>query len=488
MSKPAALRTSAASQAALKRDVTALTMVIVAAAVAAMWPALLNGSGYFYNDTPSYYRGGETAVLFILDLLRLEPAGAGAAAEIGADRLADRLNVHAVRSAAYSLFMYLTAAPFGLMGVVFAQAAIAVTSVALLLRHGDPTGAERIPGVPALALALAAMVALTSLPWYAAFLIPDMFSGVLMLCALIAVDAVDRMGVGQRLALIAIAAMAAASHYSNLPLALALGLTVLTLRLALRRWRWGAALMVTAPIVLAAAFNAATSYAAFGEPSVTPKRLPTSLARSMMDGPARWHLEEACPERGYTVCAYLDRLPADGRHVLWGENGLLMIATPDDMEKIRREEFEIVSRAVMQYPLTQALSLAANAGRQFILIGNSEFFWAPVMRDPQTGVVRSPAFYDKNRVGMAWFMLPQHLALFAAAAVALWRVRAAGVTSVEAQLIAVLLVGLAANAAITGGLSEPIDRYQTRVIWALPALALLFLLHPRVAAGSRGDD
>jgi hypothetical protein len=40
----------------------------------------------------------------------------------------------------------------------------------------------------------------------------------------------------------------------------------------------------------------------------------------------------------------------------------------------------------------------------------------------------------------------------------------------------VAIAGLVANAAIFGGLSAPVDRYQARVIWIIPMLAALFWL------------
>lgn len=45
-----------------------------------------------------------------------------------------------------------------------------------------------------------------------------------------------------------------------------------------------------------------------------------------------------------------------------------------------------------------------------------------------------------------------------------------------------LLFGVLVNAAITGGLSGPHDRYQSRVIWLPLALVLLALLRRRTAA------
>jgi len=59
----------------------------------------------------------------------------------------------------------------------------------------------------------------------------------------------------------------------------------------------------------------------------------------------------------------------------------------------------------------------------------------------------------------------------------------------ERALLFVAIVGLLANAAIFGGLSAPVDRYQARVIWIVPLLAALFWLSRwrRSAAPRRVD-
>lgn len=51
----------------------------------------------------------------------------------------------------------------------------------------------------------------------------------------------------------------------------------------------------------------------------------------------------------------------------------------------------------------------------------------------------------------------------------------------ERALLLVLATGLLVNAFIFGGLSAPADRYQARVVWLVPLLALLFTLNRQKA-------
>ena len=58
--------------------------------------------------------------------------------------------------------------------------------------------------------------------------------------------------------------------------------------------------------------------------------------------------------------------------------------------------------------------------------------------------------------------------------------------SVEVAAISVAAVGLLANAAVCGILSAVTDRYQGRVAWILPALALIIWLRVRAETRSAG--
>jgi hypothetical protein len=61
------------------------------------------------------------------------------------------------------------------------------------------------------------------------------------------------------------------------------------------------------------------------------------------------------------------------------------------------------------------------------------------------------------------------IALWAIFARQLWSPRLAGLTVVVSYVVL-------ANAAVTGSISNVEDRYQARVIWLAPLLALVFLL------------
>ena len=49
----------------------------------------------------------------------------------------------------------------------------------------------------------------------------------------------------------------------------------------------------------------------------------------------------------------------------------------------------------------------------------------------------------------------------------------------ERDLALLIMVGLIANAVIFGGLSAPVDRYQSRIAWLLPALWFIYAARRR---------
>jgi hypothetical protein len=89
------------------------------------------------------------------------------------------------------------------------------------------------------------------------------------------------------------------------------------------------------------------------------------------------------------------------------------------------------------------------------------------------------------------FLAPHGPVLLLGGAAALMGLRRAAVARDRARLGLVLcvLVGVAANAAATGALSGPHDRYQARIAWLLPLAAALALAPwGREAAGRGAAD
>lgn len=453
-----------------------------------LWPLAVNRAPFYSPDSASYLRGGafgfDNGLLFLQHWWQ-SLASAETAAIVGSDPKAAVAGAVAeaggVRSLIYSVTTYLLRAPGNsLLALAIAQAGAVVLIVSWLRRLIAPQLGLRGSLTVGAGLAL-----LTSAPWYAAYAVPDILAGVTIAGALLLTIFFDRLGIAMRLTLVALIAFCITTHGGNLPIAFCVlvagaiahfALQRPSLALAARRSLW-----FFSPIVLAAAALLGTSYVAFGEASLAPKRYPIQLARSVSDGPGAWHLRDHCATERYAICEIFGTNPP--RHVrefLWSENGVRYRATPEQMERIRAEESTIVRRAAMEYPLHQLSRSAINIVWQFSDFGTDDL----VFGDRIVGGTDDPSVVHArpdNRVLKIVGEVLIYLS-FAASIVLLFVLRRR-LRSIEVAAISVAMVGLLANAAVCGILSAVTDRYQGRVAWILPTLALIIWLRVRSEAG-----
>ncbi len=449
------------------------------------WPIWLGGGTVLViDDTRTYLRAGEAIYQQFLALFGdagqpAHQAGAGAV-PAGAEPPAggDDQDAKVARSLAYPLAFYPVQQLLGASAFAIVQGWIAIyMALALVSRAALARPAPLI-------LLLAFLAILTPLPRVTVFLVPDLLAAVPILFAVVVATKWDVLTVWQRLVLGALAAFAAASHYGTVPLAGA----VLAAALVIRWWwtkRIEASAIIAALCVTAfgPALNLAASTAAMDRPSTTPLRLPILLARSIEDGPARWYLEEACPDAPLALCEVLgDDIPDDVGEFLWTDSGIAAV-TADQMDRIREEEPRVLWRAFLAYPVEQAVSLAGNAGRQLTILRMARSVEAAAGIDAQLepyASERSTWMQSLLVDTEPLIIIASWLALLALAALAFSR----GLPPAAWISLAVAALGLLANAMVFGGLSAPVGRYQARVIW-IPILLLALAVIEQESARSR---
>lgn len=243
-----------------------------------------------------------------------------------------------------------------------------------------------------------------------------------------------------------------------------------------------AAIPAAGPAAVPAAIPAPGSEpAAIEGVSLTPNRIPALLARSVGDGPGRWYLQEECDQGAtYAVCELFDTIPDNMHDFLWvGIGG----ATDEQMTRIRAEEMGIVLAAFRRYPLEQIGATLTNAGQQFVMIGTSDL-WLYTPED-QAKVLNDVRVTGPNSQRNDTLRAFDWITLFATGAallVLVWRVATGRTRHFLTEVVLLVLFALIVNAAIFGGLSAPVDRYQSRLAWLIPALLALDLaLRPHVA-------
>lgn len=447
---------------------------LLALTAALIWPAMLNSGPLIFFDTLVYLDQGRSGVDMIAGRLAAVVTAADASAD-GALRAAGR-DAGFMRSIAYPVFLYLSSqTQLSHFGAALAQAAVVAPLVAMI------AGREALADPVAATIAAAFCIALTSAPWSVSTMMPDIFAAVAILCAMIIAARLERLGLGGRLFVFGAATLAMLAHYGHPPLYLvAAGAALLSL-LIQRRLSAAAVALALGPLAAALLTSVGASTAILDEQSVAPRRLPLLLARSMEDGPALWHLREHCGEYRYAVCELWDHeMPSDLGSLLWGDESIRNKATDDQMARIRQEEFLILKRAFVEYPVAQTWSFVGNAVRQTWMIGTSDISWGRVIESDDGGF-QSDSAEPADVSGLAAVGAAHKAVVIAALGlIAFWLVRdglRAG--DRERALLFVAVVGLCANAAIFGGLSAPTDRYQARVIWIVPMLAALFWLARR---------
>jgi hypothetical protein len=452
----------------------------LALAVVLCWPMLLSGGVYTFPDTASYLKGGDVIWTFITDLVGRAgadaPAGAAtgpsARAAIDAAAADGGRGPVVVRSIAYSFFSFALFSTGGPILLALAQGALAVFTVFAFM---GPATEYRMPVL----LTGAVLIALTtSLPWFAVYMMPDLFAALVILHAALLIRRFDDLTRSQQVVLTAIAVFATASHYGNPPLAFGLFACALGWRAITRTWSTAALVAAVVPVLMTPLANLTISAATLDRPSTAPLRLPILLARSLEDGPARWYLEEVCPEADLAVCVLFADGSPDNISCSSGRTGASKACRARPCCGSRTRNSTVLFRAFLAYPVHQTASILRNAAAQLPMLGlgglqlseglDARFQAIPPeepRRDAALKRLASHAIVASTWGSLAIFAL----ALFSG------RMRREDI-----EIVAMLTLGLLLNAGIFGGLSAPADRYQTRVVWILPVLVAIAVARRRV--------
>lgn len=436
-------------------------LAILAGAALFLWPALLNGYPLVFVDSVSYL--GQT----------LFPEWPW-----------DKTPV-------YGAFLHLFHWGWSLWPPVVAQVVILSHLLWLMQRaiRGDASVIGHL-------LLCAGLTALTSAPWFAVTLMPDIFAGIGPLCLLLLGFARDRLNRAEALWLTLLGAVAIAAHLSHLPTAVALVVFILVAARGI-----APALRAGLPVVIAVAGLVGVNAWATGRPTLSPHGAVFLLARLQADGPAAATIRAHCPRAGWHLCAFASRLPMESDAFLWDPQSpanRTADGRPIEMGGMRLapEAAAIIERTVLDRPREVAEAMARNTllQAQMFEVGDT-LGDRHLAASARRAVARMPlseleAFDagaqmrgDLPRLAEPW-LLPQvpvvmlSLVLVAVALVRALRRRDGAV----AGILVGLLIAVGVNAFATGALSAPVDRYQARIIWLLPLAAALGIA-PRFGIG-----
>lgn len=351
----------------------------------------------------------------------------------------------------YSLFMLPLHMTVTTWPVVVAQALLTVRVLGLVC-------GVRWRWLPAVVAPLAVC---TWLPFLVSQLMPDVFTPLLVL-----VLCTGRL----RWPWMAFAAFAIAAQQSSLLL------SSVVLFLVMARGRW------FVPPILAVAALLAVNLIGHHRLAISPYGNVFLLARVVYDGPGMDVLRRDCPDSGWRLCTYLDRFPQTSDEFLWRPDSPIVLA--GGHKAVSAEADAIIAAALRAEPGREVRAVLRNGAEQLMRFGSGDGLepW-PVEVTPWIERDFPPAELARYAAGLqarGLLTLPPWLAALHAAVaeagvmacltllpLALWRRHKCG------KFLLVALLILPASAIITGGLSTPHDRYQSRIMWLPSFVAAL---------------
>jgi len=370
---------------------------------------------------------------------------------------------------------------------VVLQAAAAVWLIRLSLK------AHHFSIYPVGLLAVTAVLAVTTaLPWLASELITDIFAGLAVLALHVLTWHAERIEPRQRVALIAFIAYAASTHSATYAVLLGLALAALVAKLFNPKLITSAAIARAATaMVLGATMLIAGNYIAAKRLTWTPGGYSLAFARMLQDGIVTRYLDDHCPDVRLKLCPYRNELPLDADEFLW--DGPIF-------DKLGRfaglgdEMRMIVLESLRDYPWLQIKAAATATAKQLAAIGTGEGIvadmwhtdWAISHFAAQAAPAMHAARQHRGEIDfaainevhepVAWaamLLLPLIVLL------GFWRADFADLS----RLSATVALALFGNAAFCSVISNPHDRYGSRLVWiAVFAATLAFW---RVLAGAR---
>jgi hypothetical protein len=500
------------------RDFPATSWIVLSFLVVTLlgiWPALTNGQPFFYADTTAYVRGADLAISKVLgsrfltdwatDQRRIiEPQTSVSAPDLprpsADERKSARRVVLAGRSIIYGALLYFGEVLGGMWFSVIIQSLVAtylififtVKVLDLDLRY--------------FLISCAVLIVASPLPFFASFLMPDVFAGFLILGFAILATSWDRLSPVERAITSAIVLFSVLSHITHLTLLIVLATFLVIYVAAVNRseWikiRWFLA-VVAGCVVIAILWEAGFDFAvkrAFGIPPVRP---PFAMAKlvSMLGEPA---VSRVCGSNAFVVCRFQDRFPISAESFLWSQDertGIFSVADVQTKRLLEQEQLRF-ALAIIPPNLGQFVAgVSHDALQQLISIGLSDFSYHPADLDYYRDRL-PPDHFDRMTSTLAArsddYVIVGRKVLYATLAIGaiitafllagvLRPPECQGANEIEHIKIwhtttYILSLGIMLNAIICGGMSTVQPRYEARVIWLiqLPLITGIVLLWKR---------
>jgi hypothetical protein len=438
------------SRIAWKQKIGGARLVLIGAVAACLllWVALYNGYPTVYPDTGSYLYTG-----------------------------AFHIALPPFRSPGYSIFIELTSLGTSAWFTVAVQAIVVVAVLYEACKYLIG-GESKFRDYCMLAI-VCVLAALTSLPWEASLLMPDVFAGVVFLAVfLLAFN--NQLRLTERICLAAILAISVGAHMSLLPIA-ALFIAALAIPRVAGCQTSGAPPLksmlawLVVPIVAAGLWTAMLNRSMGLGFKFSVSGNEFLLGRLFDDGLAADFLHENCPKKPFVACRDLTDLPRTTEEFLFW-NPLL-----HDMDGHGDEIEHLVRGTLAAYPLKFVGSSIKETFRQLATFRTGQEVRDFALNAPNSNAAMIKRIFprDFHAFSNSRLIRGQLVPLVGAATVidrtVFWLSTTACLVLACAKRVDRLnrffysaIAFLVINAAICATLAGVYDRYQSRVEWIMP--------------------
>lgn len=329
-----------------------------------------------------------------------------------------------------------------------------------------------------------ALTVFTGLPWFTSQILADAFTGSVVLGVATLAFGARRLGTVRAVGLAIILMGMTAAHTTHIGIVAGLALCCGALHLLAtyrgRAWTvlragWRGPLAVLLGAVL---FAVGANWALTGRIFISQPNHVLLLARLVQDGIAKRYLDAECPHNTtLRLCAVREQLPPTANDFLWGRSPFHQLGGWEGLES---EAEQILEGSLAQLPARHALTALRLTGIQLAMVRTGDGLvpmdWH-IRRTLETFFPYEAQSYleAEQRTGIDFSLLNDlhvpvayigYAGLLLLFAVAWWRGDRRG-----AGLCLLVLLALLGNAFICGALSNPLDRYQGRLVW-VPVLTV----------------
>jgi hypothetical protein len=351
----------------------------------------------------------------------------------------------------------------------------------------------RVLGVGLRGLAFLAAVAglaiLTSLSWYVSHVMPDIFSGVLVLALFLLAFGTARLTLSEKVYCNVLATLCLTFHLSFVPI----GISILVLAVAFRLF--GRSLrprpmpsLALLPLLFAAAMSAYVSHRFWGNLSGPPYAPPYLLGHVLVDGPGKEYLSRACATETYVLCAHQDEIPGDVEEFMF--NQYSPFRSSGQQKEVRAESRAVILGTLEMFPLRTVASLVKQGLVQIVTF-NTQVLQLDEISDGDGGsqaeifedvypFIGKPFEHTKQSRGLLsparlqlmndthWLIVVASAAFGVYALIRSLRTR----NVLFVRFLAVVCAGVLVNDLVTGMAVGPFGRFGARIIWLVPFAAV----------------